>query len=298
MTVPRTHQFAAVAFEENLSLRELAASYPEARLGLRDMRLAAGDGGGIFIYPFGAVVFHDVTPERREAELARLYRARPGLTTQVVRESFTVREEPGSRVDIAAGSLVVDQFGEDRAAVVALIVAQSAALEYYERIVAGLFTRTVELVDPLEKRGSVSAQIRRLHRFIGEAIATRNEVFTVLTLLDKPDATWDDPAMDRIYDELRAEFDLVDRYTTMEQKLDGVQEALELVLDVARDRRLWLLEVTIVLLILFELLLEVLTIPSNLPHTAEALEDTVDVDIFDPPRQDWLSGNDAYLRGR
>ncbi|TMA72985.1 MAG: RMD1 family protein [Deltaproteobacteria bacterium] len=257
MTVPRTHQFAAVAFEENLSLRELAASYPEARLGLRDMRLAAGDGGGIFIYPFGAVVFHDVTPERREAELARLYRARPGLTTQVVRESFTVREEPGSRVDIAAGSLVVDQFGEDRAAVVALIVAQSAALEYYERIVAGLFTRTVELVDPLEKRGSVSAQIRRLHRFIGEAIATRNEVFTVLALLDKPDATWDDPAMDRIYDELRAEFDLVDRYTTMEQKLDGVQEALELVLDVARDRRMWLLEVTIVLLILFELLLEV-----------------------------------------
>ena len=245
MTVPRTHQFAAVAFEENLSLRELAASYPEARLGLRDMRLAAGDGGGIFIYPFGAVVFHDVTPERREAELARLYRARPGLTTQVVRESFTVREEPGSRVDIAAGSLVVDQFGEDRAAVVALIVAQSAALEYYERIVAGLFTRTVELVDPLEKRGSVSAQIRRLHRFIGEAIATRNEVFTVLALLDKPDATWDDPAMDRIYDELRAEFDLVDRYTTMEQKLDGVQEALELVLDVARDRRMWLLEVTI-----------------------------------------------------
>src|SRR5947207_2222814 len=257
MTVPRTHQFAAVAFEENLSLRELAASYPEARLGLREMRLAAGDDGGIFIYPFGAVVFHDVTPERREVELARLYRARPGLTTQVVRESFTVREEPGSRVDIAGGSLVVDRFGEDRAAVVALIVAQSAALEYYERIVAGLFTRTVELVDPLEKRGSVSAQIRRLHRFIGEAIATRNEVFTVLALLDKPDATWDDPAMDRIYDELRAEFDLVDRYTTMEQKLDGVQEALELVLDVARDRRMWLLEVTIVLLILFELLLEV-----------------------------------------
>jgi len=109
----------------------------------------------------------------------------------------------------------------------------------------------------VEKRGSVSAQIRRLHRFIGEAIATRNEVLTVLALLDKPDATWDGPAMDRIYDELRAEFDLVDRYTTMEQKLDGVQEALELVLDVARDRRMWLLEVTIVLLILFELLLEV-----------------------------------------
>jgi quercetin dioxygenase-like cupin family protein len=41
---------------------------------------------------------------------------------------------------------------------------------------------------------------------------------------------------------------------------------------------------------------EVLVIPSNLPHSAVALEDTLDVDVFNPPRQDWLSGTDAYLR--
>jgi quercetin dioxygenase-like cupin family protein len=42
---------------------------------------------------------------------------------------------------------------------------------------------------------------------------------------------------------------------------------------------------------------EVLTIPPHLPHKAEALEDTLDVDVFTPPREDWLSGDDAYLRG-
>jgi len=41
---------------------------------------------------------------------------------------------------------------------------------------------------------------------------------------------------------------------------------------------------------------EVLTIPPNMPHKAEALEDTVDLDIFYPPRADWMSGTDAYLR--
>ena len=41
---------------------------------------------------------------------------------------------------------------------------------------------------------------------------------------------------------------------------------------------------------------EVLVIPSNLPHRAIALEDTLDVDVFNPPRQDWLAGTDAYLR--
>jgi quercetin dioxygenase-like cupin family protein len=41
---------------------------------------------------------------------------------------------------------------------------------------------------------------------------------------------------------------------------------------------------------------EVLHIPSNLPHQAEALEDTLDVDVFSPPRADWLNKTDSYLR--
>jgi len=41
---------------------------------------------------------------------------------------------------------------------------------------------------------------------------------------------------------------------------------------------------------------EVLHIPAHLPHTAVALEDTLDVDVFSPPRQDWLDGSDTYLR--
>jgi quercetin dioxygenase-like cupin family protein len=42
---------------------------------------------------------------------------------------------------------------------------------------------------------------------------------------------------------------------------------------------------------------EVLVIPPHVPHSAEALEDTLDVDIFNPPREDWLDGSDSYLRG-
>jgi quercetin dioxygenase-like cupin family protein len=41
---------------------------------------------------------------------------------------------------------------------------------------------------------------------------------------------------------------------------------------------------------------EVLVIPSNVPHRALAIEDTLDMDVFNPPRQDWLDGSDAYIR--
>ena len=255
--VPRNHTFYALAFIENLSLRELAAAFPQAEVGAHQLRLPL-DGGEVFVYPFGAVVFRDTPRERREAELARLLKALPRLTPEVVLEDFLVREEEGARVSVSAGKLTLDRLTPDRAGIVALTVAQSAAMEYYERIVEQLFQRTGSLVARLETRGTVPLRTRPLHRFIGEAISNRNEVLSVLHLLDKPDAVWEDPAMDRIYADLREEFDLADRYGALELKLRSVQEALELVLDVARDRRLVLLESAIVLLIVVELVLSLL----------------------------------------
>ena len=252
----RKHTFYALAFVENFSLRELAAAFPGTKAGTHELRLPL-DAGELFVYPFGALVFRDTPRERREAELARIQRVLPRLTPEVVREDFVVNEE-GTGVGLSSGVLSLDRLTPDRASIVALTVAQSAAMEYYERIVEQLFQRTASLVTRLETRGTVPLRTRPLHRFIGEAISTRTEVLSVLHLLDKPDAVWDDPAMDRIYADLREEFDLADRYGALEMKLRSVQEALELILDVARDRRLVLLETAIVLLIVVELALTLL----------------------------------------
>jgi uncharacterized Rmd1/YagE family protein len=249
------HSFHAVAFVENLSLKELAPAYPEAKRTAHELWFAAPTGGTVFVYPFGAVVFYDVDPGTRDAEITRLYRARPGLTAAQVLEEFTVREDPVASPDVINGVLVLDRMTFERASVVALTVAQSAAMEYYDRIVDQMFLQTEKLVDRLEKVGTMPLSTRPLHRFIGTAISTRSEVLSILHLLDKPDALWDDPGADAIYGQLRAEFDLVDRYQALELKLRSVQEALELVLDMARDRRLVLLEVSIVLLIIIEIVL-------------------------------------------
>jgi uncharacterized Rmd1/YagE family protein len=254
----RVHQFYAVAFVENLALRQLTQSFPGSRLTPHYLYQTLQSDGGMFIYPFGAIVFYDVSAEQREAELTRLHRARPGLTTQVIREDYSVLEDPHCQTGIHDGILEVDRLTPARAGVVAMTVAQSAAMEYYERIVDQLFDRAGKLVDRLERRGTVAIRTRPLHRFIGEAISTRTEVLAVLHLLDKPEETWEDPAMDRIYADLRAEFDLGDRFAALELKLRSVQESLELLLDVARDRRLVLLEAAIVVLIVVELLLSLI----------------------------------------
>jgi required for meiotic nuclear division protein 1 len=258
----RIHEFNAVAFVENLTLRECTPAFSDARLTSYYELHAPLDGGDVFVYGFGAVVFRNVDDAARAAQLQKLHSIVPGLTHRVVEEQYVVKEDPGAEIGIVEGVLKIDRMTVARAGVIALTVAQSAAMEYYEKLVDGLFARTEELVDRLEVSGTVSMRTRPLHRFIGRAIGTRNEVLAVLHLLDKPDATWEDPAMDRIYADLRAEFDLIDRYESLTSKLKGVQEALELILDVARDQRLVLLETAIVLLIVFEIVLGIWRVAS------------------------------------
>jgi uncharacterized Rmd1/YagE family protein len=255
MTTP-AHTFHAVAFVENLALKEIAQSFPEAKRTPHELWYTTPSGGTVFVYPFGVTVLHDVPPGERDRQLSRLRAARPGLTDALAfNEEFTVREEPGARPDVQNGVLIVDKLSFESASVVAMTMAQSAAMDYYDRIVDEMFLRTDRLVERLEKAGRAPFATRELHRFIGTAIGTRNEVLSVLHLLDKPDAIWEDVTADRIYQELRAEFDLSDRYLALEHKLRSVQEALELVLDMARDNRLVLLEAAIVLLIIIEIVL-------------------------------------------
>jgi quercetin dioxygenase-like cupin family protein len=43
---------------------------------------------------------------------------------------------------------------------------------------------------------------------------------------------------------------------------------------------------------------QMLEIPPHLPHEVEAREDSIATDLFSPPREDWIRGDDAYLRGQ
>jgi required for meiotic nuclear division protein 1 len=250
------HRIHAVAFAENFSPKDLTRAFPEGRLGTQKALLVPMGGGEMSLYPFGGVAFRDVPEEKQREQLGRLRQALPGLSAAILEEDFLVAEGmAGDRPRVESGMLHIDRLDAERGQVVALVVAQSAAMEYFERIVDGMFADTERLVGGLERTGNVSMRVRSLHKFIGGAMVTRSEVLSVLHLLDKPDETWDDPLVDRIYDELRQEFDLLDRYRALEAKLRAVQESLELVLSIASERRVFALEVAVVALIVLEIVL-------------------------------------------
>ena len=254
----RVHRFYAVAFEENLSLRQVAAAFPEARATAHELRVPIsqdGATGEMYVFPFGAVVTRAVPVDRREAELVRLRRAIPKLTTKVVREDYSVLEDPAAETGIVDGMLRIDQLTAERSSIVALTVAQSAAMEYYERIVDDLFQRTGNLVDLLERarhcplsRATAPPLHRRGHLDASGGAFRPSSARQAGCRLGR---SGDGPDLRRLARGVRSRRPL----RRSERKLQSIQEALVLVLDVARDRRMLVLEVAIVVLIALEILL-------------------------------------------
>ncbi|HRI52275.1 MAG TPA: RMD1 family protein [Pseudomonadota bacterium] len=136
----------------------------------------------------------------------------------------------------------------------------------YEEDVQEILSRSEAITRSLQIAGRLPGRVGDLVKFIGSCIATKNGVIATLALFDKPDAAWEVQSLDRLYSSLRLELELDDRFRALEAKLRMIQENLVLLVDLSQHRSTWRLEVTVVLLILFEVLLTLWQMFRGTPH--------------------------------
>lgn len=255
----KTHTFVAYAFPENFRMAQVQGELGASQT-LMDPKDSVGrpvpEGGWVYAFNFGVLVFWNVAAQVREKEISE-FRARRegGLPKASVCEDFVVEEDSGERARAEFSRLILDKMTPQRAEVVALTVAQSAAMSYYESVLEKTQAKLFVMLASLEKKGHVGRSPSKIHKFIAETVIMRSEVVGVLHLLDRPDLIWEDKTMDGLYDDLRAVFDLKERFQALVHKLDYVQATGEILLDMARDSRLFMVEMAIVLLISFEIVM-------------------------------------------
>ncbi|MFA5021375.1 MAG: RMD1 family protein [Patescibacteria group bacterium] len=253
------HRFVSVSFRENFVMANLPAEWNGSThiTDSKDSKAKDVLGGGVvFAYRFGALTFIDADPGERSAEINSLKQQLGlDLNARVTTEEFFVEEIPEEKPRVEYHRLVLDKLTPERKAVIAKIIAQSAAMECYEQLIDAVKVKVDVMVDRLEETGKIGMSPEKLYKTIGYAIAIRNEVIGMLHLLDKPDLIWEDKIMDSLYDELRSAFDLNDRFKALEYKLKVIQETLDILADTVKDRRGYRVDVAITALIVFEIIL-------------------------------------------
>jgi uncharacterized Rmd1/YagE family protein len=123
--------------------------------------------------------------------------------------------------------------------------------------VGEILARTDRITRELAEHGRLRGRVRGMVQFIGSCIQTKNDIIETLALFDKPEATWEQEALDRLYVKLREMLEIDDRFRALEYRLRGIQENLVLLVELSRSRSNLNLELSILVLILVELMVMV-----------------------------------------
>ena len=217
----------------------------------------SGDGWAV-VHDFGAVVFFGVSETERDRVVAAIKRFDDAESKErtPVAESFRVDVKPEvARSSVTFDSIVVRELSPQLIELVAFVVGQSVAMEYYEEDVDANLGRLHTIASGLAEAGRFRGSVKELLQFVGRGMSLRNHVIHTLALLDSPALAWDDETLDRLYRELRQSFAIDDRYRALDHKLQMIGDNLELFVDLSHSRRSLFLEILVVALIALEVVL-------------------------------------------
>lgn len=209
----------------------------------------------VSLYDFGSVAFFNVSAAQQARVLAAVRSRCTALSDEPTSDDFRVIIEPHAAERVSFDHAVLNEPSRAKIGIIALLVAQSATLEHYERQVETLLDSAETISEPMKRHGKLPRYDRDTIRFIGISLSTRRDLVSRLYILDEPEGTWEDAALDRLFKQMKATLDIEVRYRALEYKLGLIQEGVDVIVELTNAQRNIWLEIIIVLLIVVEIAL-------------------------------------------
>jgi len=253
----KTLEVDACSFESRFPLKEVPGWLPSsARFRLTKTLLIVELGGEqtLLAFDFGALVFVNV-PKAKAEELRKTFEKNLPREPQIQqRETFPIEIDPSRKApEVKFDRVIVPSLSTLELEAVATVLAQSVSIDHYDVDLQRTLERIRIIADEVARLGRPAGSTRDLTRFAGSSMASQVEIVSSMSLLEKPDFTWDDEAAERLYDLMRHHLEIPERFKALEAKLVIVREAVSQLLELSTNRRMVFLEAAIVVLIVLEI---------------------------------------------
>lgn len=166
-------------------------------------------------------------------------------------EELKVTVDPNAQNKVLFDRVVVQKEDEKYWQILGMLLAQSVALDFYEKKVDQLsadFSGRLRMSASLLRR-ILYPKTSEIIANINQTIALHQDIIANLEVLDKPDLTWEGADLDVLYREFSGMLDLPERISILEQKLTLLKEHMRTALDIISARRMEILEIVIIVLI-------------------------------------------------
>jgi required for meiotic nuclear division protein 1 len=214
-------------------------------------------GGVITLYRYGVVVFFDVSPTDQAAFLTELRPLVANPYAAPETESLDIRIEASGREGVTAGVAALESATVERLQIVADVLSKSALLSLYERSVAGEFDRIEPLAAELNRSGRIRSNSRELLKKLGSMLLVEQRMVGRAEITEKPEVLWEHPQFEGLFARLEDEFEITDRHTALERKLNLISQTAHTVLELLGSKHSLRVEWYILMLIVLEILLTV-----------------------------------------
>ncbi len=216
--------------------------------------------GFVVAFRYGAAVLIGLDSTEEEETLSLL----SGPATQAGgREEERVGLEivPGQEEGLTAtGALQLRELTPAHALVLADILGKSVALAHYEKEIASVLDAIEPAANMLATTGRIPSARQELLKLVGSALLTQHRVSGRIAFAEKPDILWEHPELERFYARLEDEYEILERGTLLNGKMNVITSAAQTFTDMMDTARSARLELLIVILILAELVIAAATL--------------------------------------
>jgi uncharacterized Rmd1/YagE family protein len=224
------------------------------RLGISPLVVTHADGL-LVLFRYGVVVMIGISSLEQVAVLRRVRELATAPFDNPENEELSLRIEQ-ELTDRAEGAEIhLQELTVERVQLIADALAKSVVLAHHEQAVEKVFDRIEPLADAFERGRVATRGGRALLAHIGSVLRVQTQMVARVGVADKPELLWERPDLELFYARLVDEFELSERHTALERKLELISQTAETLLDVLQHRHTLRVEWYIVLLIVAEIML-------------------------------------------
>ncbi|XP_052187459.1 protein RETARDED ROOT GROWTH-LIKE [Diospyros lotus] len=221
--------------------------------------LSGSDCCYIVVFQYGSIVLFNVRDQEVDGYLKIVQKHASGLLPEMRKDEYEVREKPTLNTWMQGGLdyIMLQYLNIDGIRTIGSVLGQSIALDYYVRQVDGMVGEFTDINRGMEKTGTFTMERKKLFQLVGKANSNLADVILKLGLFERSDIAWKDAKYAQIWEYLRDEFELTQRFASLDFKLKFVEHNIRFLQEILQNRKSDFLEWLIIILIGAEILISV-----------------------------------------
>ncbi|PIA64675.1 hypothetical protein AQUCO_00100261v1 [Aquilegia coerulea] len=219
--------------------------------------LSVSDCSYMVVFQYGSIVLFNIRDNEVDGYLKIAQRHASGLLPEMRKDEYEVREKPTLHTWMQGGLdyIMLQHLDTDGIRTIGSVLGQSIALDYYVRQVDGMVAEFTDINRGMEKTGTFTMKRKKLFQLVGKANSNLADVILKLGLFERSDIAWKDAKYAQIWEYLRDEFELTQRFASLDFKLKFVEHNIRFLQEILQNRKSDFLEWLIIILISVEIMI-------------------------------------------